>query len=122
MKRIKSLEDFENIDEATPAKVAYRFTISKNLKAAAKIQKTLIDVHQLLTEMSDEIVALKLNYSNLDDESTNILGNMKNNIDNMLIALKKEAESGENTGMVDNVGRLTRNLEKLKKVFLQNRQ
>ena len=123
MKRIKSLEDFGNkIDEAvTPEKAKFRFEISDNLKKVSKIKKTLIDIHQLLTEMSDEIVALKLSYDNLDAESMRTINNMKANIDNMLGALKKQDQSGSATGMIDNSGRLERNLEKLKAGFLKKR-
>ena len=122
MKRIKSLEDFGNLDEnTTPQKATFRFEISANLKKVSKIQKTLIDTHQLLTEMSDEIVALKLNYSNLDDQSIDTLNKMKGNIDNMIEALKQEAEGGAETGMIDNSGRLQRNLERLKQGFLERK-
>lgn len=127
MKRITPLEEFglENnkpLQEAvTPEKAKFRFEISDNLKKVSKIKKTLIDIHQLLTEMSDEIVALKLSYDNLDPESMRTINNMKSNIDNMLGALKKQETSGAYTGMIDNSGRLERNLEKLKAGFLKKR-
>lgn len=126
MRKIKQLEDFskpeEQVNEAAPAKAPektkYRFEISDNLKKVAKIQKTFIDIGQLLTEMSDEIAALKLNFTNLDPESLTVLNNMKYNIDNMVSALKRERKSGQSTGMIDNSKRLQRNLERLKKDFL----
>lgn len=127
MKRIKQLEEFgkdfqANLSEAvTPEKAKFRFEISDNLKKVSKIKKTLIDIHQLLTEMSDEIIALKLSYDNLDSESMRTINNMKSNIDNMLGALKKQEQSGSFTGMIDNSGRLERNLEKLKAGFLKKR-
>lgn len=126
MRKIKQLEDFdkvqEQVNEAAPAKAPektkFRFEISDNLKKVAKIQKTFIDIGQLLTEMSDEIVALKMNFTNLDPESLTVLNNMKYNIDNMVSALKRERKSGQGTGMIDNSKRLQRNLERLKKDFL----
>jgi hypothetical protein len=127
MKRIKPLEEFGKdfqapLSEAvTPEKAKFRFEISDNLKKVSKIKKTLIDIHQLLTEMSDEIIALKLSYDNLDSESMRTINNMKANIDNMLGALKKQEQSGSFTGMIDNSGRLERNLEKLKAGFLKKR-
>ena len=122
MKRIKSLEDFR-MDEAsvTPEKVRFKFAISGNIKKVAKIQKGLIDVHQLLIEMSDEIAALKLNYDDLDPKSAEIINNMKNNIDNMLASLKKEAKAGSSNGMISNSERLQRNLERLKQGFLSKK-
>jgi len=127
MKRIKPLEDFGRVDQkplseaVTPEKAKFRFEISDNLKKVSKIKKTLIDIHQLLTEMSDEIVALKLSYDNLDPEATRTINNMKSNIDNMLGSLKKKETDGSYTGMIDNSGRLERNLEKLKAGFLKRR-
>jgi hypothetical protein len=121
MKKIKDLEDFgEKMDEAaTPEKAKMRFEISTNLRKVTKIQKALIDVQQLLTEMSDEIIALNLTYSNLDSDSKNILVNMKYNIDNMLLSIKGEHKEGTLTGMADNSQRLQRNLERLKHGFIK---
>src|SRR3972149_2271857 len=105
MKKIKSLEDF-NIDvvyeQVTPEKAKFSFNLTQNLKKVAKINKTFIDIHQLLTEMSDEVVALKLTYDNLDGESLRTITNMKTNIDNMIAGLKKKKEDGSFTGMIDN--------------------
>jgi t-SNARE complex subunit (syntaxin) len=122
MKKIQSLDKFETVNEKVKSpKVSGSFEISDNLKKVAKIQKTLIDLSQLLTEMSDEIVLLKTTYTNLDPESMNILTNMKYNIDNMVGALKRERKSGTNTGVIDNSKRLQRNLERLKKDFLERK-
>ena len=46
---------------------------------------------------------------------------MKENIDDMLRALKTKEVSGKKTGMIDNTGRLQRNLERLKHGFLKRR-
>ena len=122
MKRIKPLEDFgsESLHEAiTPEKAKFRFEISGNIKKVSKIKKTLIDIHQLLTEMGDEIVALKLSYDNLDSESMRTINNMESNINNMMGSLKKEKENGDGNGMISNSARLERNLEKLKAGFLK---
>lgn len=126
MKRIKQLEDFGGkktlLNEAvTPEKAKFRFEISDNLKKVSKIQKTLIDVHQLLNEMSDEIIALKLSYDNLDRESMDAINNMKSNIDNMIGALKKKETPGAKTGMIDNASRLERNLQRLKAGFIKKK-
>jgi len=124
MKKIKSLEDFssELIYEAiTPEKAKFSFNLTANLKKVAKINKTFIDIHQLLTEMSDEVVALKLTYDNLDSESMRTINNMKTNIDNMIGGLKKKKEDGSFTGMIDNSARLERNLERLKSGFLKRK-
>lgn len=124
MKKIKQLDEFKEIkvnEAVTPEKAKFRFEISDNLKKVAKIQKTLIDVHQLLTEMSDEILALKLSYDNLDRDSMNAINNMKSNIDNMVGALKKKSTGGGNTGMIDNSQRLERNLQRLKAGFLKKK-
>ena len=69
--------------------------------------------------MSDEIVALKLTYDNLDSESMRTINNMKINIDNMIAGLKKKKDDGSFTGMIDNSARLERNLDKLKAGFLK---
>jgi len=124
MKKIKQLDEFESgavNERVKPPKVTGSFEISDNLKKVAKIQKTLIDLSQLLTEMSDEIVLLKTTYTNLDPESMTVLTNMKYNIDNMVGALKRERKSGASTGVIDNSKRLQRNLERLKKDFLKRR-
>lgn len=122
MKKIKPLDNFETVNEKMkPPKVTGSFEISDNLKKVAKIQKTLIDLSQLLTEMSDEIVLLKTTYTNLDPESMTVLTNMKYNIDNMVSALKRERKSGAVTGVIDNSKRLQRNLERLKKDFLKRK-
>jgi hypothetical protein len=122
MKRIKPLEEFgkDFLQEAiTPEKAKFRFSITANIKKVSKINKTMIDIHQLLIEMSDEIVALKLSYDNLDAESMRVINNMKTNIDNLIGALKKKKEDGSYTGMIDNSARLERNLERLKTGFLK---
>lgn len=127
MKKITSFEEFDHLEEAAKyptkasTKVKSGFTISGGLKKVSKIQKTLIDLTQMLTEMSDEIMALKMNFTNLDPESMTILTNMKYNIDNMVTALKRERKGGANTGVIDNSERLQRNLVKLKKDFLSKR-
>lgn len=122
MKKIKQLEDFGNLQEGvTPEKAKMRFEISTNLRKVSRIQKGLIDIQQLLTEMSDEIIALNLNYSNLDEESKTIIGNMKFNIDNMLLALKADHKEGSLTGMIDNSERLGRNLERLKHGYIKKK-
>lgn len=127
MKRIKPLEEFGRdtqtplTEQFTPEKAKFRFEISDNLKKVSKIKKTLIDIHQLLTEMSDEIVALKLSYDNLDAESMRTINNMKANIDNMLGSLKRQEKNGSFTGMIDNSQRLERNLERLKAGFLKRK-
>lgn len=123
MKKIKQLEEFGKLQEGvTPEKAKMRFEISSNLKKVTRIQKGLIDIQQFLTEMSDEIIALNLNYSKLDNESKEIIGNMKVNIDNMLLALKAEQREGSQTGMIDNSERLGRNLERLKHGYVNKQQ
>lgn len=128
MKRIKALDEFEQTGQSDQvnetvksAKVTGSFEISDNLKKVGKIQKTLIDLSQLLTEMSDEIVSLKVNYTNMDPESMTVLTNLKYNIDNMVNMLKRERKSGSNTGVIDNAKRVQRNLERLKKDFLKKK-
>jgi hypothetical protein len=101
-----------------PEKTKFRFEISDQLKKVAKIQKTLIDLAQMLTEMSDTIVALKLNFPNMDPQDLTIVNNLKYNIDNMLAALRRDKKSGTRTGVIDNSKRMQRNLEHLKKDFL----
>lgn len=120
MKKIKQLDEFKEIkvnEAVTPEKAKFRFEISDNLKKVAKIQKTLIDVHQLLTEMSDEILALKLSYDNLDRDSMDAINNMKSNIDNMVDSLKKKTSGG----MIENAQKLERNLQRLKAGFLKKK-
>lgn len=125
MKIIKSLDEFNiNETEATPQKSKFNFSITGSLKKTAKIQKTLIDIHQLLTEMSDEIVVLKINYSNLDPDTSKILDWMKGNIDSMLDSLQFPRVPDKSTaakGMIADSGKLQRNLERLKKGFLQKK-
>jgi len=129
MKKLKTLEDFENgnaVNETGPVparasqKVKARFSLSNNLKKVSKIQKTLIDLTQMLVEMSDEIVVLKMGFSNIDPESLNVLTNMKYNLDNMVNNLKRERKGGGSTGMIDNSRRLQRNLEKMKTEFISS--
>ena len=166
----KSPEEKFKPGVVTKEKTKMRFEISSNLKKVSRIHKGLIDVQQLLTEMSDEIIALRLQYNHLDIESDEILNKMKKNIDNMLAdltaeegdgiidhnikleknleklkrelselkytdilkdmkeniddmlrALKTKEVSGKKTGMIDNTGRLQRNLERLKHGFLKRR-
>lgn len=102
-----------------PEKSQFRFSLSDSMKKVAKIQKTMIDLAQLLTEMSDQFVALKLNFPNMDAGDLVIVNNMKYNCDNMLANLKREKKSGKLTGTIDNAARMLRNLEKLKKDFLK---
>lgn len=135
MKKLKSLDEFESVPDkpakpvvesepllteaqSVPVKTKYRFEISSNLKKVAKIQKTLIDLSQLLTEISDEIIALKLNYPNIDPKDVVTLNNMKYNIDNMVFHLTKEKKHGKFNGLIDNSKRLQRNLERLREGFL----
>ena len=121
MKIIKSLDSFDLNEAMSPEKSKMRFEISSNLRKVARIQKSLIDVHQLLTEMSDEIVALKMTYDKLDNESKLTIDKMKGNIDNMLDSLKRETDKGSETGMMDNTERLSRNLGRLKQGFIQRK-
>lgn len=128
MKKIKQLDDFnEDVNEGVsaikqrgkvPEKAKFRFEVSDNMKKAAKIEKTLIDVNQLLTEMSDEIVALKMNFPNMDPESMKLMNNMAYNLLNMIHAISNVDKRGSKTGMIDNIGRLQRNMRKLKKEFV----
>jgi|SRR3989304_1286996 len=120
---VSSSETEEEIDEQTklPKKTEFRFQISANLKKVAKIQKNLIDLAQLLAEMSDQIVALKLNSPNINPDDLTIVNNMKYNLDNMVSALRKEKKNGQRTGVIDNSKRLQRNLDHLKKDFLKGR-
>lgn len=116
-------EPIEELDEQTklPKKTEFRFEISGNLKKVAKIQKNLIDLAQLLAEMSDQIVALKLNSPAINPEDLTIINNLKYNIDNMVSSLRKEKKNGRLTGVIDNSKRMQRNLEHLKKDFLKSR-
>lgn len=135
MKKIKDLNEYgepkgddrplENVRESmgvssikrskdAPDKAKFRFEVSDNMKKVAKIQKELIDTLQLLNEMADEIVALKVNFPNMDPESMEIMNNMAYNIKNLINSLKSESKKGSETGMFDNMGRLKRNLERLK--------
>lgn len=124
MKKIQQLDDFDSTNEGygygkkVPEKTKFRFEASSNLKKVSKIEKSLIDVNQLLTEMSDEIVALKLNFPNMDPESMAIMNNMAYNLLNMIHAISNTDKRGSKTGMIDNVGRLQRNMRKLKKEFV----
>lgn len=133
MKKIQKLDDFENVQPTNESagvtniknkkgggqeKVKFRFEVSDNLKKVSKIEKTLIDTSTLLTEMADEIVALKMNFPNMDPESMKLMNNMAYNLKNMIDALKAEDKRGGKTGMLDNVGRLYRNLERLKHDFI----
>lgn len=121
MKKITKLDDFE-INEAgsskIPEKLKFRFDVTKNLKKVSRIEKNLIDTSTFLTEMADEIVALKMNFPNMDPDSMKLMNNMAYNLNNMIDALKVEDKRGGKTGMLDNVGRLYRNLERLKKDFI----
>jgi len=133
MKRITQLDDFDNdkpVDESAgitsiknkkgpgQEKAKFRFEVSDNLKKVSKIEKTLIDTSQMLVEMADEIIALKMNFPNMDPESMKLMNNMAYNLKNMIDALKLETKRGGKTGMLDNVGRLYRNMERLKKEFV----
>lgn len=131
MKNITQLEDFENgpVNESSitsikgpgQEKVKFRFEVSDNLKKVSKIEKTLIDTSILLVEMADEIVALKMNFPNMDPDSMKLMNNMAYNLRNMIDALKLEDKRGSKTGMLDNVGRLYRNMEKLKHDFVNKK-
>jgi len=129
MKKITKLDDFEDgkpVSEAAISsvkgpgkeKAKFRFDVTKNLKMVSKIEMTLIDTSQLLAEMADEIVALKMNFPNMDPESMKMMNNMAYNLKNMIKSLKEEDKRGGKTGMLDNVGRLYRNMERLKKEFV----
>lgn len=121
MKKIKSLSAFEINEAGTskiPEKLKFRFDATDNLKKVSKIEKTLIDTSILLVDMADEIVALKMNFPNMDPESMKLMNNMAYNLKNMIDALKTEDKRGGKTGMLDNVGRLYRNLERLKHDFI----
>lgn len=121
MKIIKSLKDFDKIDEAiTPEKAKFSFEISSNTKKVAKIRKTLIDIQQLLSEMGDEIVALKLSYDNLDSQSAKTINNMQANINKTLVALGRQ-DPDETTGIISNMLKLERNLGRLKSGVLKNK-
>ncbi len=134
MKKLKNLDDFQadgritegttGLNEAgvsdlkrktsTPDKTKFRFEVSDNLKKIAKIQKTLLDMVQMVTEMNDEIVALKVSHPNMSPEAMKILNNMQYNLSNINGALRREDKKGSKTGMIDNSNRLRRNMEKLK--------
>lgn len=136
MKKIKQLDDYDNskhVDESAgitsiknqkgsgQEKVKFRFEVSDNLKKVSKIEKTLIDTSILLVDMADEIVALKMNFPNMDPDSMKLMNNMAYNLKNMIDSLKLEDKRGGKTGMLDNVGRLYRNMEKLKHDFINKK-
>ena len=125
MKKIKSLDKFENLDEKflpvrkkdAPEKAKFRFEITDNLRKVSRIKKSLIDARQLLSEMSDEVIALRVNFPKMDPESMEVMNNMSYNLKNLIDALEAEDDKGSESGMFDNMGKLERNLNKLKQVF-----
>lgn len=62
MGSIMTFKEFINEAEATPQRAKFRFNISAELKKVSKIQKTLIDLKQLLSEMSNNASG-----NNIDD-------------------------------------------------------
>lgn len=127
MKKLKSLDGFDQLDEKfspvkktdVPEKAKFRFEITDNLRKLARIKKSLIDTRQLLSEMSDEVVALKVNFPSMDPNSMEIMNNMAYNLKNLIDSLEIEADNGADSGMFHNMAKLERNMNKLKKVFTQ---
>lgn len=116
MKTIKNLDEF-NIDEAyVPKKAQVKFEISKNLKAVAKIEKALIDMLQMITEMNDDI--MKLNFNELDADSIQELNSMRSILKSMTRSLKKQGEGWDKSGLMSNTVRLRAKLESLKEGVL----
>lgn len=100
---------------STANKTKFRFEVSDSLKKVSRMQKSLLDLMQLSTEISDEIVALRAEHPSINPDSMKILNNMKYNLDNINKLLRKEDSRGSKTGIIDNSNRFRRNLERLKR-------
>jgi len=113
---VKQLEhDFklEPVTEAyVPRKAAVKFEISKNLKAVTKMEKALIDMGQMITEMNDDI--MKLNFNDLDATSIGLLNDMRSILKAMNLSLKKSAKTWTEAGLMQNSQRLRKRLQELK--------
>jgi hypothetical protein len=118
MRKIKSLDNFDSLDEAAyvPKKAQVRFEISKNLKSVAKMEKALIDMLQMITEMNDDI--MKLNFNELDADSIQKLNDMRAILKTMTRGLKKQDEGWAKSGLMSNTVRLRSKLEGLKEGVL----
>lgn len=102
-----------DLDEAyVPRKAAVKFEISKNLKAITKMEKALIDMGQMITEMNDDIV--KLNFNELDATSIGHLNDMRSILKTMNLSLKKSAKTWTEAGLMQNSQRLRKRLQELK--------
>jgi len=122
MKKIKSLEDFGNIDEKrTPTRVAFSYDVGDNLNKAYKIHQTMIEIQKQLTSMGDEITAFIATYPSLNERSSKLLQWMKGNIDKMRLGLEETPrdEERDNDSLIDNVKKLQNNLKELKKNELE---
>lgn len=103
-------------EENSGGRVKYRYEISDNLKKVSKIQKLLIDVGQTVTEMSDEIIALKTNFGkDIEPDRLSIIDDMQSNLKKMNEFLKG-LDGTE--GILNQAGKIQRNLEKLKLSYL----
>jgi len=102
-------------------KTKWRYEISDNLRKATKIQKLLIDVRQLISEMSDELMALKLQEANLDDTASQTIGYLQANLRNMEDLLKNNKEDERDTSILGHTQLLLKNMEKLKKGYLERK-
>jgi hypothetical protein len=117
MRKIKNLDDFDATNEAyVPKKAQVKFEISKNLKAVAKMQKALIDILQMITEMNDDI--MKLNFNELDAESIQSLNSMRSILKTMTRSMKKQGDGWEKSGLMSNTVRLRAKLETMKEGVL----
>lgn len=117
MKKLQDLDNFtsdDNLDEAAyvPKKAATKFEVTTALKNVAKMEKSLIDMKQMLTEMSDSI--MKINFNELDADSIEILNGTRFVLNNMTKSLTKIGEKSKDSGLMANSVRLRKKLEKLK--------
>jgi hypothetical protein len=112
--------DSDYINEGE-GKTKWRYEISDNLRKATKIQKLLIDVRQLISEMNDELMALKLQQANLDDDASNSINFLQANLRNMEMLLKNQKEGDKDVSILGHTQLLLKNMEKLKQGYLERK-
>jgi hypothetical protein len=102
----------------------FRYEISENMKKISKMQKFLIDISQLSTEMADELIALELSYSDrISPENMRTIRKMQTQLKGVNELLRNATlEDGTPVHLSYRLDTILDSLEDLKRTYLKKRK
>jgi hypothetical protein len=116
MNNIKGLGDFDRLNEKKYIKDAFdlKDVIVQSISMAARAQKHVTDLRVLLSELDNDMSMIRTHFTS--KEALGLIEGIQKSINDLESQVKRRDE--KDPGLVQNVGKTIRNLEKLKDGFL----